>query len=87
MFESLLMSAEAIEAMSKVRAECNRVMAMSLVHAQMTKTMRLEEFEQAQSTQILQVWQSEQNFPSPIFRVSSHLGSLINLCLHFVIFT
>ncbi|XP_014666196.1 PREDICTED: dynein heavy chain 1, axonemal-like [Priapulus caudatus] len=53
--KSLLLSAEVIEALGKVRAECNKVRAMSLLHSQLSKTMRLEEFEQAQSTQTLQV--------------------------------
>ncbi|XP_030840434.1 dynein heavy chain 1, axonemal isoform X1 [Strongylocentrotus purpuratus] len=54
-FNSLLTREEAIFAVNKVRAECNKVSAMSLFHVPMTKYMRLEEFEQTQSQQSSQV--------------------------------
>ncbi|KAM4613811.1 dynein axonemal heavy chain 1 [Polymixia lowei] len=48
-FSSLLTKPEVICALSKVRAECNRVAAMSLFHVTFTKPLRLGEFELAQS--------------------------------------
>ncbi|PIK41737.1 putative dynein heavy chain 1, axonemal [Apostichopus japonicus] len=54
-FNSLLTREEAIFAMNKVRAECNKVSAMSLFHVPMTKYLRLEEFEQTQSQASSQV--------------------------------
>jgi len=53
--KSLLTKAEVIDAMVKVRAECNKVAQMSLFHTQIMKSMRLEEFEQAQSQASAQV--------------------------------
>ena len=47
---------EAINAISRVRSECNKVAAMSLFHVPMTKAVRLEEFEQLQSQATSQVW-------------------------------
>ncbi|KAI4880923.1 hypothetical protein NFI96_025448, partial [Prochilodus magdalenae] len=54
-FNSLLTKPEVISALSKVRAECNRVAAMSLFHITFTKPLRLEEFELAQSQTHAQV--------------------------------
>jgi dynein heavy chain len=53
-FVSLLTRKEAIDALSRVRVECNRVAAMSLFQIQ-NKHMKLEEFEQTQTQQIAQV--------------------------------
>ena len=55
-FRSLLTLGEVIQSLIKVRTECNKVCAMSLFQAPITKSMRLEEFEQAQgqaSSQVL----------------------------------
>lgn len=49
-FVSLLTRKEAIDALSKVRVECNKVAAMSLFQIP-NKHMKLEEFEQAQTQQ------------------------------------
>ena len=54
-FASLLTRGEVINAMSKVRAECNKVAAMCLFQAPISKSMRLEEFEQTQSQTSSQV--------------------------------
>ncbi|XP_029774824.1 dynein heavy chain 1, axonemal isoform X2 [Suricata suricatta] len=54
-FVSLLTRPEVITALSKVRAECNKVTAMSLFHSNLSKYSRLEEFEQIQSQIISQV--------------------------------
>ncbi|KAM6980842.1 dynein axonemal heavy chain 1 [Aplochiton taeniatus] len=54
-FSSLLTKPEVISALSKVRAECNRVSAMSLFHVTFTKSLRLEEFELTQSQTQAQV--------------------------------
>ncbi|MGH0183081.1 UNVERIFIED_CONTAM: hypothetical protein FKN15_013335 [Acipenser sinensis] len=54
-FTSLLTKPETIAAASKVRAECNKVAAMSLFHVNLTKCLRLEEFEQTQSQAYSQV--------------------------------
>ncbi|XP_071943674.1 dynein axonemal heavy chain 1-like isoform X2 [Antedon mediterranea] len=54
-FNSLLTREEAIFAMMKVRTECNKVSAMSLFHVPMAKHLRIEEFEQTQSSQTSQV--------------------------------
>uniref|UniRef100_G3TQL9 Dynein axonemal heavy chain 1 n=1 Tax=Loxodonta africana TaxID=9785 RepID=G3TQL9_LOXAF len=53
-FVSLLTRPEVITALSKVRAECNKVTAMSLFHSTL-KYSRLEEFEQIQSQAFSQV--------------------------------
>ena len=52
---SLLTKAEVIDAMVKVRGECNKVTQMSLYHVPVMKSMRLEEFEHAQSQASSQV--------------------------------
>ncbi|XP_069045720.1 dynein axonemal heavy chain 1 isoform X1 [Lepisosteus oculatus] len=54
-FNSLLTKPEVIEALSKVQAECNRVVAMRLFHVNLTKTVRLKEFELTQSQVYSQV--------------------------------
>ncbi|XP_006892361.1 PREDICTED: dynein heavy chain 1, axonemal [Elephantulus edwardii] len=54
-FVSLLTRPEVITALSKVRAECNKVTAMSLFHSSLSKYCRLEEFEQIQSQTFSQV--------------------------------
>ncbi|RDD38836.1 Dynein heavy chain 1, axonemal [Trichoplax sp. H2] len=48
-FSSLLTRGEVIAAISKVRTECNKVASMSVFHLPVTKSMRLEEFEQTQA--------------------------------------
>jgi len=52
---SLFTKVEVIQAIVKVRAECNKVMSMSLYHIPTTKQMKLEEFEQTQSQATSQV--------------------------------
>jgi len=52
---SLLTKQEVIDAWIKVKTECNKVAQMSLFHLAMTKSMRLEEFEQTQSQTSAQV--------------------------------
>lgn len=47
---------EVLSAISKVKAECNKVAAMSLFQVPITKSMRLEEFEQAQGQATAQVF-------------------------------
>ena len=55
-FLSLLTSKEAIEALNHVRAECGRVASMHLFHhSGVTKHLRLEEFQQAQSQATMMV--------------------------------
>ena len=54
-FKSLLTRKEVIEAIGKVRTECNKVGGMSLFHVPTTKHMKLEEFEQTQSQVTSQV--------------------------------
>ncbi|XP_059176982.1 dynein axonemal heavy chain 1-like [Physella acuta] len=54
-FNSLLTLPESIQAMGKVRTECNRVSCTSLFHIPTTKPMKLEEFEQTQSQMTTQV--------------------------------
>ncbi|XP_027011591.1 dynein axonemal heavy chain 1 isoform X2 [Tachysurus fulvidraco] len=54
-FISLLTKPEVISALSNVKAECNRVAAMSLFHVTFIKPLRLEEFELAQSQMHTQV--------------------------------
>ncbi|KAL5013927.1 hypothetical protein ScPMuIL_008197 [Solemya velum] len=54
-FNSLLTREESIQAVGKVRTECNKVSVMSLYHIPTTKPMRLEEFEQTQSQATSQV--------------------------------
>ena len=52
---SLLTKSEVIDAMVKVRSECNKVAQMSVFHVPVNKSMRLEEFEQTQSQASSQV--------------------------------
>ena len=47
-FKSLLTMPEILTALAKVKSECNKVAGMSLFQIPITKSMRLEEFEQAQ---------------------------------------
>lgn len=54
-FNTLLTKPEVIAVLSKVREECNRVAEMSLFHVSFTKSLRLEEFESAQSQKHAQV--------------------------------
>ena len=55
-FLSLLTSKEAIEALNHVRAECGRVATLHLFHhSGVTKHLRLEEFQQAQSQATMMV--------------------------------
>uniref|UniRef100_A0A8C9DGR4 Dynein axonemal heavy chain 1 n=1 Tax=Prolemur simus TaxID=1328070 RepID=A0A8C9DGR4_PROSS len=54
-FVSLLTRPEVITALSKVKAECNKVTTMSLFHSSLSKYSRLEEFEQIQSQTFSQV--------------------------------
>ena len=53
-FVSLLTRKEAIEALSKVKVECNRVASMSLFQIP-NKHMKLDEFDQTQTQQTSQV--------------------------------
>ena len=53
-FVSLLTKKEAIDALCKVKHECNKVAAMSLFQIP-NKHLKMEEFEQAQTQQISQV--------------------------------
>ncbi|XP_075039903.1 dynein axonemal heavy chain 1 [Mixophyes fleayi] len=54
-FTTLLTRPEVITALCKVRAECNKVSSISLFHSNLTKGVRLEEFEQMQSQSFSQV--------------------------------
>lgn len=54
-FVSLFTRPEVITALNKVRAECNKVITMSLFHSNLSKHSRLEEFEQIQSQMFSQV--------------------------------
>lgn len=54
-FNSLLTLQESIQAIGKVRTECNKVAGMSLFHVPTTKPMRLEEFDQTQAQATSQV--------------------------------
>ncbi|XP_066555780.1 dynein axonemal heavy chain 1 [Amia ocellicauda] len=54
-FRSLLTKPEVIQALTRVRAECNKVAAMSLFHFNLSKSVRLEEFELTQSQCAAQV--------------------------------
>jgi len=60
---SLLTKSEVIDALVKVKNECNKVAQMSLFHVPVIKSMRLEEFEHAQSQVSSQV--SEPRPPPP----------------------
>lgn len=54
-FNCLLTREEAIAAMAKVRTECNKVAGLSVFQVPVSKSMKLEEFEQTQgqvSTQV-----------------------------------
>jgi dynein heavy chain, axonemal len=53
-FVSLLTKKEVIDALGRVRVECNRVSSMCLFQMP-NKQMKLEEFEQSQTQQIAQV--------------------------------
>ncbi|XP_051777061.1 dynein axonemal heavy chain 1 [Erpetoichthys calabaricus] len=54
-FNTLLTKVEVITMLTKVRAECLRVVGMSLFHVNLNKCTRLEEFEQIQSQCYAQV--------------------------------
>ncbi|XP_076826201.1 dynein axonemal heavy chain 1-like isoform X3 [Clavelina lepadiformis] len=54
-FNSLWTRVEAIAASGKVHTECNKVKLMSLFNTTLTKSMKLEEFEQTQSQAYTQV--------------------------------
>ena len=55
-FLSLLTSKEAIDALNHVRTECGRVVSMHLFHhSGVTKHLKLEEFQLAQSQATIQV--------------------------------
>lgn len=54
-FSTLLSKPEVISVLSKVREECNRVAEMNLFHVSFSKSLRLEEFESAQSQKHAQV--------------------------------
>lgn len=61
-FNCLLTREEAIVAMAKVRSECNKVAGMSVFQVPVSKSMKLEEFEQAQaqvSTQVMYIAQAK----------------------------
>eukprot|EP01116_Phalansterium_solitarium_P017128 TRINITY_DN413_c0_g1_i5.p1 TRINITY_DN413_c0_g1~~TRINITY_DN413_c0_g1_i5.p1 ORF type:complete len:4163 (-),score=2181.62 TRINITY_DN413_c0_g1_i5:539-13027(-) len=48
-FQSFLPRVEIIDALVKVRTDCNRIAAISLFNMRITKSVRLEEFEQIQT--------------------------------------
>jgi dynein heavy chain len=48
-FQSFLPRIEVIDALIKVRADCNRMVDLSLFNTRITKSVRLEEFEQIQT--------------------------------------
>lgn len=74
-FNSLLTLPESIQAITKVRTECNRVShTMSLYHIPTAKPMRLEEFEQAQSQATSQV-PGEHSRYSAVFVCVFHLAN------------
>ncbi|XP_066927305.1 dynein axonemal heavy chain 1-like isoform X2 [Clytia hemisphaerica] len=54
-FKSLMTIPDVFNAISRVKAECNKVSAMLLFHVPITKSMRLEEFEQVQGQATSQV--------------------------------
>nr|CAB3238468.1 dynein heavy chain 1, axonemal-like [Phallusia mammillata] len=54
-FNSIWTRVEAIKASGKVHTECNKVKLMSLFNTTLTKSMKLEEFEQTQSQAYTQV--------------------------------
>lgn len=54
-FNCLLTREEAIIAMGKVRAECNKVAGMYVFQVPVSKSMKLEEFEQTQAQVSTQV--------------------------------
>ena len=54
-FNCLLTREEAIVAMAKVRSECNKVAGMSVFQVPVSKSMKLEEFEQTQAQVSTQV--------------------------------
>eukprot|EP00118_Oscarella_pearsei_P012540 m.93002 g.93002 ORF g.93002 m.93002 type:complete len:4173 (+) comp36767_c0_seq9:102-12620(+) len=54
-FKSFLTRHEAIMALCEVRAECNKIVGMSLFYSNMTKMLRLDEFEQMQTQSCVQV--------------------------------
>jgi dynein heavy chain len=53
-FQSFLPRIEIIDALMKVRSDCNRMASISLFTTKITKSVRLEEFEQMQTQNILQ---------------------------------
>lgn len=57
-FNCLLTREEAIVAMAKVRTECNKVASMSVFQVPVSKSMKLEEFEQTQAQVSTQVKKS-----------------------------
>ena len=67
-FRTLLTLGEVITALTRVRTECNKVAAMTLFQAPISKSMRLEEFEQAQG-------QTSSQVCFEIIRVLEHLKS------------
>ena len=87
-FNSLLTRDEAIQAVGKVRTECNKVSGMSLFHVPTTKHMKLEEFEQAQAQATSQVG-PQGTFQSKQYPLISgkHVNLIISywhhcLCIH-----
>lgn len=48
-FQSFLPRVEIIEALVKVRTDCNRLASINLFNTKITKSVRLEEFEQMQN--------------------------------------
>ena len=48
-FQSFLPRTEIIDALSKVRADCNRLADTNLFNTRITKSVRLEEFDQIQT--------------------------------------
>eukprot|EP00741_Cyanophora_paradoxa_P002452 tig00000076_g2377.t1 len=61
MFHSFLTKSEIINAIGKVKAECNRIRKSSLFFTQFSKSVRLEEFEQMEGQVCTQVSQDLKN--------------------------
>ncbi len=48
-FQSFLPRTEIIDALTKVRTDCNRLVDVNIFNTRITKSVRLEEFEQIQT--------------------------------------
>jgi len=81
-FNCLLTREEAIVAMAKVRSECNKVASMSVFQVPVSKSMKLEEFEQTQAQVSTQV-QTQLNISKMNMKVRTSFYSctVIFLCI------